>query len=324
MIKNIKATLRHTITRQVRSKYSSLINEDITDIVKLKEIFELTHVNNTELLIFLNLHIFEYIPLYNFYKQHEDPTYTKYKLFLNYRLKFPKTTSSKEFFFLKYGNYHKYLQKNKSISKSLLESDNLNTRESYYLSKGFSEKESKLMVKERQTTFSLDLCIKRYGEIEGTNVFNKRQVTWQNTLKNKSKEDIDAINKSKLWCKNLSEYEIIKVMNDRFLKNVEKGINLDTKMIPDFDIYKRMVWRYTNRSGFNTLPNAHKRSRPDLSSYPYSLDHMFSIKEGFIENIPAYIIGSIHNLEFITYSENSSKQAKCSHTKEELFDLFFT
>ena len=38
----------------------------------------------------------------------------------------------------------------------------------YYLKKGLNEEEAKLALKERQTTFSLEKCIKKYGFEEGT------------------------------------------------------------------------------------------------------------------------------------------------------------
>ena len=72
-----------------------------------------------------------------------------------------------------------------------------NTSIEYYLKKGFSEDEAKEKLKERQTTFSLEKCIKKYGEVEGKRIFEERQIKWQNTLKNKSQEETDEINKKK-------------------------------------------------------------------------------------------------------------------------------
>jgi hypothetical protein len=52
----------------------------------------------------------------------------------------------------------------------------------YFLKKGYSEEESKEMVIERQTTFSKEICIKKYGEDEGLKIFNLRQEKWAKTL----------------------------------------------------------------------------------------------------------------------------------------------
>ena len=65
----------------------------------------------------------------------------------------------------------------------------------YYLSQGLNEVDAKKALSERQSTFSLDKCIERFGEEEGTKVFNARQEQWQKTLSNL--DNIDEINKKK-------------------------------------------------------------------------------------------------------------------------------
>ena len=50
------------------------------------------------------------------------------------------------------------------------------------------------------------------------------------------------------------------------------------------------------------------------------LDHIYSIAEGFKNNIPSYIIGHWTNLRLLPKIENSSKGAKCHKTIEELFE----
>jgi hypothetical protein len=51
----------------------------------------------------------------------------------------------------------------------------------YWLSRGFSEEESKKKVSEGQNKFSLNKCVEKYGE-EGEEIFNKRQKKWQESL----------------------------------------------------------------------------------------------------------------------------------------------
>ncbi len=68
----------------------------------------------------------------------------------------------------------------------------------YWVKQGYSDVEAKLLVKERQTTFSMDICVLKYGVEEGTRIFNDRQHKWQKTLKNKSAEEITNINASKM------------------------------------------------------------------------------------------------------------------------------
>jgi len=55
-------------------------------------------------------------------------------------------------------------------------------------------------------------------------------------------------------------------------------------------------------------------------SYKYHLDHKYSIYQGFIDNIDPKIIGSIHNLQMLSFDTNISKGSDCSITKEKLID----
>jgi len=48
----------------------------------------------------------------------------------------------------------------------------------YYLNKGHSLEESKLLLKERQTTFTLEKCIKKHGEEKGKEIYETRQKKW--------------------------------------------------------------------------------------------------------------------------------------------------
>jgi len=68
----------------------------------------------------------------------------------------------------------------------------------YYINKGMSEDEAKEALRIRQTTFSLEICIEKYGEEEGKKVWQERQDKWQDTLTSKSPEEILRINKLKV------------------------------------------------------------------------------------------------------------------------------
>lgn len=91
----------------------------------------------------------------------------------------------------------------------------------YYLKRGFSEAEAKQKIKERQTTFSKEKCIEKYGEEEGLKIFNERQKKWQETLNSKSPEEIERINKAKMFngkgYSNMSQ-ELFNKIND-IIKN---------------------------------------------------------------------------------------------------------
>ena len=55
----------------------------------------------------------------------------------------------------------------------------------YYLNQGMSLEEAKQALHDRQSTFTLEKCIKKYGEIKGKQVWETRQEKWINTLYSK-------------------------------------------------------------------------------------------------------------------------------------------
>lgn len=67
----------------------------------------------------------------------------------------------------------------------------------YWLLQGYTEEEAKQFASERYNIFTLEKCVKRYGEKEGYKVWKERQDKWQNTLKNKSEKEILNINARK-------------------------------------------------------------------------------------------------------------------------------
>jgi hypothetical protein len=48
-----------------------------------------------------------------------------------------------------------------------------------------------------QTTFSLQICIEKYGEEKGTAIWVQRQAAWQHSLRDRSAEELDQIRMSK-------------------------------------------------------------------------------------------------------------------------------
>lgn len=93
---------------------------------------------------------------------------------------------------------------------------------------------------------------------------------------------------------------------------------------PEFKIYRYYVDRITKMQPLHTLKNFEKRAGYGKSKDPYQVDHKFSVVQGFLNNIPPYIIGHISNLEMLPSEKNNSKGSGCSITKEALFEGFFT
>lgn len=83
--------------------------------------------------------------------------------------------------------------------------------------------------------------------------------------------------------------------------------------------YRKKVWAETKKQKLSTLENYDKRGK---GKNDFHLDHIFSIKQGFIENVDPKIIGNISNLRMILSSENLSKNMKCDIDLEKLEFLY--
>lgn len=73
------------------------------------------------------------------------------------------------------------IQKMKDTKKN--NPQNENTKIEYYLEQGMSEEEAQEALSERQRTFSLDICIEKYGKEIGRKVWSERQKKWASNYK---------------------------------------------------------------------------------------------------------------------------------------------
>lgn len=174
-------------------------------------------------------------------------------------------------------------------STSVPRSNNLE----WWLSKGFSEDEAKERLKERQKTFTLDKCVARYGLEEGTSIYNARQEKWQESVYSKfSQDELESKKKH---------------------TRISKGNQIPDDLVSDRDLYYRKVIACTNKTVRN-YPHLQERTSE------FHLDHKYSIRQGFVNGVNPEIIGSIHNLEILSASENCSKRADCSISLNELVE----
>jgi len=108
--------------------------------------------------------------------------------------------------FLKYENQEEL----KSFRDNALKDRKHTTRIDYYLDQGFSEEESKKILKKRQTTFSKEICIEKHGIEDGEKLFTQRQENWQLSLTNNGnmKQGYSKISQN-LFYSILEKYDII-------------------------------------------------------------------------------------------------------------------
>lgn len=112
----------------------------------------------------------------------------------------------------------------------------------YYINQGMSLKEAKQALKERQTTFTLEKCIEKYGKEEGTRRFNERQEKWKHSLQENFIKNGDGRSVQSNSAKILIS-KICCILNLEFPKR-EKYITdiiYDTHYAFDFTYNKKMI-----------------------------------------------------------------------------------
>ena len=92
---------------------------------------------------------------------------------------------------------------------------------------------------------------------------------------------------------------------------IKKGQISDPALKSEYEIFRRNVWRFSNRT-YKIHLSEQKRDRHN------HLDHLLSIVDGFKYKVPAEIMGSIHNLRIISGQANRHKSYRSEITVEQL------
>lgn len=120
--------------------------------------------------------------------------------------------------------------------------DDINTTQiKYWLKKGYNYDNAIMKRKERQSTFSLEICINKYGEEKGIKIWIERQHKWH---KNYKKSNFSKISQELFWSiYNKINYDDKKNIKFATLKNGklddsgcnnEERLKLDLVILPDF------------------------------------------------------------------------------------------
>lgn len=258
--------------------------------------------------------------LKNFIRKHGEVEGTK--MFEKFR----KTSNNKtkEYFKSKYGD------EGEKLRTEIIESNKVKNKRcvEYYISKGSSKVEAEKLVSEYQKNNSgvhLDYYLNKGWSAE----------TGQKV--------IDQINESKRGkgitykvlkelCNDRSEEELSVLMT--FIKSgyIESGFDRRVKdwkvfITEDFDrLYEESknynlnlisFKSYSNLCRYMTIIDNNEFYRNNSNS-EYQIDHKFSIKDGFDNNVPLKYMTNIVNLQVVTKEYNLSKASKSIITLEEL------
>ena len=132
---------------------------------------------------------------------------------------------------------------------SALKDREFTTNINYYLKRSYSQKEAEVKLKDRQTTFSLEKCIIKYGEEGGRKRWEKRQANWKAKVFNKNTHIGKGT--SKLSERIINEIKIHNDNNDKLLYDkLEKFIyDKELKRVYKYDLTNAKTKRIIEING---------------------------------------------------------------------------
>jgi hypothetical protein len=134
-------------------------------------------------------------------------------------------------------------------AKSRVDNNNDTTKIEYYLSRGYSQEDAEIALSKRQTTFSLEKCIEKYGEEQGKLRWLERQYKWHTNYK---KSNYSKISQELFWkiAEKLSDlsniyFAELNATKNKCPDNINNEYRLllsDKVVLPDFiDISKNKI-----------------------------------------------------------------------------------
>ena len=188
--------------------------------------------------------------------------------------------------FKKYKNENECIEFSKKVHENITP-EQQSTRIEYWLNKGYNETEAKQKLSKRQTTFSLEKCIEKYGEIKGKQSWIDRQEKW---ITNYKKSNFSKISQKLFW----SLYEILDNKNDVYFatlkynlidnsgKNNEYRLKLSNIVIlPDFFVKNdKKIIEFDGTYYHRINPENKKRTLrrdEELKNDGYSIHHVNEI-----------------------------------------------
>lgn len=171
------------------------------------------------------------------------------------------------------------------------------------------------ILEKREKTF-----IKNYGSIENYKKYFKESL--KKTMR--KKYNVDTVFETPQFKKKRKE-TLKEKYGDATFNNKEKtkstrisnGTQIDDSQINNFKEYRKVIINRTCTIFRNNehLINPNKLLRGQKG---YQIDHRYSVKQGFLNNIPIEIISHPFNLKMVWWEDNLKKQDTCEITHEEL------
>ena len=280
--KKCSTTLNNLKTREKVREANNVKYKDVADVPTCV-ICGWKSINLTGHLKTHNLTTHEYRSQYNL--QHSDVFHSSYTKMKSDRMAGDKnpgfqhggTMSSLSKKSLKYvglTDEEAQAKINEIVSKAIETRDancSCTSRIDYYLKRGMTQDEAAAALKKRQTTFSYDICVSKYGEEEGIKVWLARQTKWMASLDALPEEEKERIYQDKVFAiknkySNVS-YELFESLGypNALYGAHETSIRWKNRYIfPDFCEGHKIIEFY----GDFWHGNPHKYGEDDIVTFP--------------------------------------------------------
>lgn len=241
--------------------------------------------------------------------------------------------TNKEYWILKGYSLEDAEQKAKAILKSNSEKGIKNANpeiyksssrftKTYWTLRGLTEEEAIVKISELQKTFSLELCIKKFGKKKGQEIWKKRQEKWLDTLNKKSDQEKKEINRKKNIL-NPERFETTEDLINCYEKLFNNRLFRTEKDLIDniiFDINKNINKKYWSPEKYiKSIPKVQfevlKINRIELKE---KIKHLFNsgsrlVKNGTIQNYVLWVdeglLRSSFEIEFYNQIKNINPKA---------------
>jgi hypothetical protein len=150
---------------------------------------------------------------------------------------------------------------------------------------------------------------------------------WLNRLtlaeKEQWKNDVMFNTGCHAWWKQATEADTRRVVSKRMATKSRVSQDLIEQSLcrpEEYRAYAEAVWYITQitYSRFKNLIDPDNLRGPN-----WHLDHIYSVKVGFINNVDPQVIGSVHNLRIISSTSNIQKNIRCDIELEELLGRYY-
>lgn len=165
------------------------------------------------------------------------------------------------------------------------ENGNLTTTKEYYIKRGMDESEAIKALAERQTTFSLEICIKKHGVSKGKQIWLDRQAKWHKNFKHVNFSQVSQelfwhiteslISIESIYFAELSPEKLL----DKTGKNHELRLKLEKSLMPDFiDVDTKKIIEFDGTYWHGEIGHGNKKRERQrdliLFQYGYNVLHI--------------------------------------------------